>query len=101
MNKNSNFQLKMLSKENSLTPRKELVNGGKYNSAEITGLVESKFSIEKTAVETDWQEQKFILMTNIVELFKVVLKMGNGMMSNAQSHSMVKRSDSLLHKILS
>jgi len=96
MNKNSNIQLKMLSKKNSLTPRKELVNGGKYNSAEITGLVEPNFFYC-----TDWQEQKFTLMTNIVELFKAVLKMGNGMILNAQSHSTVKRSDLLLHKILS
>jgi len=99
MNSNANIQLKMLSKENSLTPRKELDNGGKYNSVKIHGLMESKFSIEKTAAVKDWQEQKFTLMTNIVELFKVVLKKGNGMMSNASSHSMVRRSDSLLPKI--
>jgi len=89
MNSNANIQLKMFSNEKSLTPKKELDNGGKSNSVKIHRLMESKFSIliilliEKTAAVKDWQEQKFTLMTNIVDLYQVVPKKGNGMMSNA------------------
>jgi len=83
MIKETHFQLSMLSKENSLILVKELINGGKSNSLKITRLVESKFLIEKTVVEIDWQEREFILITNIVDLYQVVPKKGNGMMSNA------------------
>jgi len=83
MIKETHFQLSMLSKENSLTLVKELINGGKSYSLKLTRLVESKFLIEKTVVEIDWQGREFILITNIVDLYQVVPKKGNGMMSNA------------------
>jgi hypothetical protein len=89
----------MLSKANSLTPIRVQVNGGKSNSAETTGLTESESKTEETAAVTDYLEPKFSLTTNIVELSQGVLEMANGMMSSAQSHSMVRRSDSLLSKI--
>jgi len=47
-------QLEMLSKmESILTQIKDLENGGKFNSVEITMLTESEFSIEKTGRVTD------------------------------------------------
>jgi hypothetical protein len=89
----------MLSKANSLTPIRVQVNGGRSNSTETTGLTESESKTEETAAVTDYLEPKFSLTTNIAELSQVVLEMANGMMSSAQSHSMVRRSESLLSKI--
>jgi hypothetical protein len=61
-------------------------------------LTESESKTEEIAAVTDYQEPKFTLTINIVELFQAVPEMANGMMSNAQNHSMVRKSDSLLYK---
>jgi hypothetical protein len=86
-------QLPMLGQmdPNSLTPTKELVSGGRFNSHDHTGLTESEFSIEEIAVVTDSEEQWYMLTTNYANLSQVVQVTVNGMRSNAANLSMVEK----------
>ena len=84
---------------NSPIPTKVLDSGGKFNSTKDTGLEKSESLTEETAVETDLQEQRFMLTINSVDKFKAVPEMVNGMMSHAQNQCLVKRLDLLQLKI--
>jgi hypothetical protein len=55
-----------LEEASSLIQEKELVNGGKLDSTENTGLTKSRSSIEEIAVVIDSPEPRFSLMTNSV-----------------------------------
>lgn len=85
------IQLLMLSETNSLTPTQVLVNGGKSNSTENTGLVKSEFKTEETAVETDSQEPRFLLITNSVDQSQEELETVNGTRSDAQSQCLARK----------
>jgi hypothetical protein len=78
---------------NSLTPIKEKVNGGKFDSPDNTGLTESELRTDKAAAVTDFQLYKSLLMMNNVEKYQVMPRTDNGMKLNVNSHSLVRKLD--------
>jgi len=67
-----------LSEISSLTPTPVLANGGRFNSTNNTGLTESRFSTEETAVEIDSQVSRCSLTTNSVDKYQVVPETDSG-----------------------
>jgi len=78
---------------NSPTPRKELVNGGKLDSAKITGLIESEFSTDVAAVEIDLQRPKFSLEIKSVDQLNQEPRMDNGTLLSAKNQFSETRLD--------